>query len=57
LLSADIRDDDLNFHVDQRLETDKASNASIHYEIAVIKRMYHPAGKVLNGYRPERLAR
>ncbi len=39
----DISDEDLNAYVDLRLETDRISNACVHYEIAVLKRMYRLA--------------
>ncbi len=49
----DLTDHELNAYVDERLEVDKISNACVHYEIAVLKRMFRLAGKPLGGYWPE----
>jgi integrase len=49
----DISDHELDAYVDQRMTIDEAANASVNYEIAMLRRMYRLAGKVLGGYRPE----
>jgi len=49
----DILDHELDAYVDHRLAIDRAANASVNYEIAMLKRMYRLAGNILGGYRPE----
>jgi len=49
----DISDHELDAYLDHRMTIDKAANASVNYEVAMLKRRYRLAGKVLGGYRPE----
>jgi integrase len=51
--AVDIGDHDLDGYVNHRIAIDKAANASVSYEIAMLKRMYRLAGKIIGGYRPE----
>ena len=49
----DIADQDVDAYVDMRLQEDKIANATVNYEIAMLKRMYRLGRKILSGYRPE----
>ena len=49
----DIADHHIDAYVDQRLQEDKVANATVNYEVAMLKRMYKLARKILSGYRPE----
>ena len=49
----DIADQDVDAYVDLRLQEDKIANATVNYEIAMLKRMYRLGRKILSGYRPE----
>jgi integrase len=48
----DIADHDVDAYVDLRLQEDKVANATVNYEISMLKRMYRLARKILSGYRP-----
>ena len=49
----DITDHMVDAYVDHRLGIDNAANASVKYEISMLKRMYRLARKVIGGYKPE----
>jgi integrase len=49
----DIAGHMVDAYVDHRLGIDEAANANVQYEIAVFKRMYRLAGKIIGGYKPE----
>jgi integrase len=49
----DIASHMVDAYVDHRLGIDEAANASVQYEMAVFKRMYRLAGKIVGGYKPE----
>ena len=49
----DITDHMVDAYVDHRLDIDNAANASVKYEISMLKRMYRLARKVIGGYKPE----
>jgi integrase len=49
----DITDHMVDAFVDHRLGIDNAANASVKYEISMLKRMYRLTRKVIGGYKPE----
>lgn len=49
----DIADHDVDAYVDKRLQEDKVANATVKYEISLLRRMFRLARKILSGYRPE----
>jgi hypothetical protein len=49
----DIADHDIDGYVDKRLQEDKVANATVKYEVSLLKRMFRLSRKILSGYRPE----
>jgi integrase len=49
----DIADHDIDAYVDKRVQEDKIANATVKYEISLLKRMFRLGRKILSGYRPD----
>jgi integrase len=49
----DIADHDVDAYVDKRLQEDGIANATVKYELSLLKRMFRLGRKILGGYRPE----
>jgi integrase len=51
--AVEISDQLIEQYVDLRLDQEDAANATVSYEMAVLKRMFHLARKILAGFKPD----